>query len=214
MSTERAEWLRFAGLARKLAWASLAWLTIEGMVGVLTGVAAGSIALIGFGLDSAIEGLASVIVLWRFTGSRTLSDSAERRAQQMVAVSFYLLAPYVAVEALHTLISEHHADSSVVGIVLTAGTLLICPSLGIAKQRIAKRLGSPATAGEGRQNLLCAGLAAGVLFGLLANSLAGLWWMDPLIGLGIAIVCVREAHLTSQGDNCECVSCPVPATEV
>lgn len=214
MSAERAEWLRFASLARKLAWGSLAWLTIEGMVGVLAGVAAGSIALIAFGLDSAIEGLASVIVVWRFTGSRTFSDSAERRAQRMVAVSFYLLAPYVAVEALHTLIGEHHAESSVIGIVLTTGTLFICPGLGAAKQRIAKRLGSPATAGEGRQNLLCAGLAAGVLLGLLANSLAGLWWTDPLIGLTIAVACVREGHRTWQGENCECGSCPVPAAEI
>src|SRR5512135_2600635 len=126
------EWLRLARLARTLAWASLGWLTIEGTVGVVAGVVAGSIALVGFGLDSAIEGLASVIVVWRFTGARMLSATSERRAEQLVAVSFFLLAPYVALESLRTLIGEHHAETSVVGIALTVGTLAICPGLGLA----------------------------------------------------------------------------------
>jgi hypothetical protein len=121
------EWLRLAQLAKVLAWASLGWLTIEGTVGVVAGLVAGSIALVGFGLDSAIEGLASVIIVWRFTGARTLSAHSERRAQKLVAVSFCLLAPYVAVESLRTLIVEHHAETSIVGIALTAGTLAICP---------------------------------------------------------------------------------------
>jgi hypothetical protein len=129
-ATATKEWLRLAGLARVLAWTSLGWLTIEGTVGVIAGMIAGSIALIGFGLDSAIEGLASVIVVWRFTGTRTLSEHAEGRAQKLVAVSFFLLAPYVAVESLHTLIVEHHAETSIVGIALTAGTLAICPGWG------------------------------------------------------------------------------------
>jgi divalent metal cation (Fe/Co/Zn/Cd) transporter len=99
----------------------------QGTVGVVAGLIAGSIALVGFGLDSAIEGLASVIVVWRFTGSRMLSATSERRAQQLVAVSFFLLAPYVALESLRTLIGEHHAETSIVGIALTVGTLAICP---------------------------------------------------------------------------------------
>jgi hypothetical protein len=110
---------------------------------------------------AAIEGLASVIVVWRFTGTRILSADSERRAQQLVAVSFFLLAPYVAVESLRTLIVEHHAETSVVGILLTTGTLAICPWLGIARQRIGAGLGSLATKGEGKENLLCAGLAVG-----------------------------------------------------
>ena len=91
------------------------WRARKGMVGVIAGVIAGSIALIGFGLDSAVEGLASVIVVWRFTGTRTLSEQAEGRAQKLVAVSFFLLASYVAVQSLHALIVEHHAESCIVG---------------------------------------------------------------------------------------------------
>lgn len=198
------EWLRLARLAKRLAWASLAWLMVEGTVGVVAGLVAGSIALVGFGLDSAIEGLASVIVVWRFTGSRTLSDQSERRAQRWVAVSFYLLAPYVAFESVHALIAEHHAETSVVGIVLTSGTLVICPGLGIAKQRIGDRLGSLATKGEGKQNLLCAGLAAGVLVGLLANTSLGIWWLDPTVGLVIALACLLGGRQTWRGEGCAC----------
>lgn len=201
------DWLRLAWLAKTLAWASLGWLTIEGTVGVAAGLIAGSIGLVGFGLDSAIEGLASVIVVWRFTGSRTLSEDSERRAQRWVAVSFFLLAPYVAIESLHTLIVEHHAETSIVGILLTAGTLAICPWLGMAKQRIGDRLGSSATKGEGKQNLLCAALALGVLIGLLANTTLGIWWLDPASGLGIAAACVLAGRQTWRGDGCACTQC-------
>jgi divalent metal cation (Fe/Co/Zn/Cd) transporter len=209
-ATPSGEWLRLARLAKTLAWVSLGWLTIEGTVGVVAGVVAGSIALVGFGLDSAIEGLASVIVVWRFTGSRTLSATSERRAQRWVAVSFFLLAPYVALESMHALIGEHHAETSVVGIVLTAGTLAICPGLGTAKQRIGERLGSLATKGEGKQNLLCAGLAAGVLVGLLANTTLGIWWLDPTVGLVIAVACVLAGRQSWRGEACACSECAVP----
>lgn len=197
-----------------LAWASLGWLTIEGTVGVIAGLIAGSIALVGFGLDSAIEGLASVIVVWRFTGSRTLSEHSERRAQQLVAASFFLLAPYVAIESLHTLLVEHHAETSIVGIVLTIGTLTICPWLGIAKQRIGDRLGSSATKGEGKQNLLCAGLAVGVLIGLVANTTLGIWWLDPAVGLVIAVACVFAGRQSWRGEGCACTECAIPAVRL
>jgi divalent metal cation (Fe/Co/Zn/Cd) transporter len=208
------EWLRLARLAKTLAWTSLGWLTIEGTVGVIAGLDAGSIALIGFGLDSAIEGLASVIVVWRFTGTRTLSEHAEGRAQKLVAVSFFLLAPYVAAESLQALIGEHHAETSIVGIALTSGTLAICPWLGIAKQRIGDRLGSAATKGEGKQNLLCAGLAVGVLGGLLANTTLGIWWVDPAVGLVIAIACVCAGMQTWSGEGCSCSECAIPPVRI
>ena len=100
-------------------------------------------------------------------------------AQKLVAISFFLLAPYVATESFRALLGEHHAETSVVGIVLTAGTLAICPGLGIAKRRLGEKLGSAATRGEGTQNLLCAYLAAATLIGLVANTAAGIWWLDP-----------------------------------
>jgi divalent metal cation (Fe/Co/Zn/Cd) transporter len=197
------EWLRLARLAKLLAWTSLAWLCVEGTVAVAAGVAAGSIALIGFGLDSAIEGVASVIVVWRFTGGRLDSETSERRAQRLVAVSFFLLAPYVAIEAILALAVEHHAETSWLGVGLSAGSLLICPGLGVAKRRIGTRLGSAATRGEGKQNLLCAGLAVGVLAGLLGNTLLGLWWLDPAVAVVIAAACIQGGVEAWQGRGCD-----------
>ena len=159
----------------------------EGVVGLIAGLAAGSIALVGWALGSGIEGLASVIVVWRFTGSRMLSESAERRAQRAVAVSFWLLAPYIAIEAVRDLAAHHPASATPLGIVLTASSLVIMPILGIAKRRLGERLGSGATAGEGTQNLMCAAQAAGVLLALVVVAVwPGGWPIDPIIALAIA----------------------------
>ena len=200
-------WLRLARLAKILASLTLFWLGIEGVIGVIAGILAGSIALVAFGLDSGIEGLASVIVIWRFTGSRTISDEAEHRAQKWVAISFFLLAPYVAAEAIETLIEGAAAETSWLGIALTAGTLMICPWLGRAKQRIGEKLGSRATYGEGIQNVLCAILAGAVLVGLAANTFFGLWWLDPAIALAISAICVREGQKAWRGEECGCSTC-------
>ncbi len=150
-----------------------------------------------------------MIVIWRFSGSRTLSISSERRAQQLVAVSFFLLAPYVAFEAIRALIVEHHAETTLLGIGLSIGTLCVCPWLGRAKLRLGERLGSPATAGEGRQNLLCSYLAAAVLIGLLANTLLGVWWLDPVVALAIALLAITEGRRAWRGRSCGCVSCQI-----
>ena len=204
-----AGWLRAARWARWLAWASLVWMTLEGSLGLVAGVAAGSIALVGWALSSAVEGLASVIVIWRFTGSRTLSETAESRAQKAVAISFWILAPYVAIESVRDLASRHVPDATLLGILLTASSLVLMPLLGVAKQRLGRRLGSGATAGEGNQNLLCAYLAAAVLTGLLANQLFGWWWLDSVAGLLIAGVAVKEGVDAWRGDLC----CDVPGAE-
>lgn len=202
LPAEGEEWLRVTGWVKTLSWASLVWMTIEGAAGITAGVAAASIALIGWALSSAVEGQASVIVIWRFTGSRTLSDTAEARAQKAVAISFWLLAPYVAVESVHKLISGQAAETSVLGIALTAASLLVMPVLGVVKQRLGRRLGSGATAGEGAQNLLCAYLAGAVLVGLAANSRLGWWWLDPVVGLAVAAVAVREGVEAWRGAEC------------
>ena len=197
-----AEWLRAARRAKALSWLSLAWMGAEGVIAITAGVLAGSIALIGFGLDSAIEGVASLVILWRFTGHRLLSQVAEERAQKLVAIQFFILAPYVAVEAIRHLAGAAHPEVSVLGLVLTATSLVGMPILGIAKQRLAETLGSSATHGEGAQNLLCAYLAGAVFLGLLGNAVFGWWWLDPIAALAIAGVAVREGLETWRGDGC------------
>jgi divalent metal cation (Fe/Co/Zn/Cd) transporter len=209
-SLDRATYRELARRARLLSWASLAYMTLEGAVAILAGVMAGSVALIGFGLDSAIEGFASAIIVWRFSGSRMFSDRAERRAQKLVAAQFFLLAPYVGFESVAALLGGERPDASWLGIALSASSLVVMPYLGIAKQRIADRIGSPATRGEGRQNLLCAYLAGALLLGLLANALLGLWWLDPAVGLFIAAIAVREGVETLQGKGC-CAAPPLAA---
>jgi divalent metal cation (Fe/Co/Zn/Cd) transporter len=200
-------WERAAERARLLSWTSLAWLGFEGIATAAAGILAGSIALVANGLDSGIEAIASVIIVWRFTGSRLLSSTSEARAQRLVAVSFFLLAPFVAFEAVRALALEHHAETSWLGIGLSATTLCICPWLGWAKLRLGEELGSAATAGEGRQNLICAYLASAVLVGLLANTLFGLWWLDPVVALGISGLAVWEGRRAWRGESCDCSAC-------
>lgn len=199
-----AEWRRLAARARTLSWISLAWMGAEGTIAIVAGVLAGSIALIGFGIDSAIEGLASLVIVWRFTGARALSPATERRAQRLVAIQFLLLAPYVAAESTRALLTGHQPHASWLGIGLAVSSLIGMPALGLAKQRIGARLGSGATRAEGAQNLLCAALAGALLLGLLGNALAGLWWLDPAVGLLIAAVAVREGVLSWRGQGCAC----------
>ena len=201
-----AEWLRDARRVRVLSWISLAWMATEGVVAITAGVLAGSIALIGFGIDSAIEGFASLIIIWRFTGSRLLSHAAEERAQKLVAIQFFLLAPYVAYEAVSQLVAGEHPQTSWVGIALVTSSAIGMPFLGIAKRRLADKLGSVATRGEGTQNLLCAYLAIAVLVGLLGNTFFGLWWLDPAAALVIAGVALKEGRESWRGEGC-CASC-------
>jgi divalent metal cation (Fe/Co/Zn/Cd) transporter len=196
------QWHAAARRARLLSWLSLAYMAAEGAIAITAAIVAGSVALLGFGLDSAIEGLASVIIIWRFTGTRTLSAHAESRAQKAVAVSFFLLAPYIAYEALSTLMAGHRPETSWVGIGLSTASVIVMPLLGVAKKRLGGQLDSGATSGEGTQNLLCAYLAGAVLLGLLANTLAGWWWLDPAIGLGIAALAVWEGVKAWRGEDC------------
>ncbi|MDQ0240122.1 cation transporter [Arthrobacter bambusae] len=197
-----AAWIKDARTVRLLSWFSLAWMVLEGALGLLAGGTAGSVSLIGWALSSAVEGLASIIVIWRFTGSRTMSETAEGRAQKAVAISFWLLAPYIGIQSIIDLATGHRAGNSVLGIVLTAASLVIMPVLGVAKQRLGARLDSGATAGEGTQNLLCAATAAAVLIGLAGNALFAAWWLDPVIGLVIAAVAVKEGREAWKGEDC------------
>jgi divalent metal cation (Fe/Co/Zn/Cd) transporter len=199
-----AGWQRAARLAVLLSWLSLFYMGIEGGVGVWQGAAAGSIALVGWGLASFVEGVASAIVVWRFTGSRRLSATAEDRARRLVAIQFFVLAPYVLVESAKALLEAGRPGITVIGMALTGTSVVLMPLLGRAKHRLADRLGSAATAGEGTQNLLCGAQAAAVLAGLAANAAFGAWWLDPLIGVFIAVVALREGRETWRGEGCAC----------
>jgi divalent metal cation (Fe/Co/Zn/Cd) transporter len=201
-SVAQAEWLRLARRARWLSWASLAYMGVEGGVALAAGLVAGSIALVGFGIDSAIEGFASLVIVWRFTGNRLHSQHAERRAQRLVAIQFFILAPYIAFQAIRNLAGGWHPDASSVGIALAISSIVLMPVLGIAKQRIGGRMGSVATQGEGAQNLLCAYMAVALLIGLVGNALFGLWWLDPAAALAIAALAVREGVNAWHGDSC------------
>ena len=198
-STER---VRLERRARRLAWGGNVWHVAEFAIALAAGIAASSIALVGFGIDSLIEVLAGSVVVWLFTGRRLGSEAAERRAQQVIAVSFLLLAAYVAVESVRTLAGSVHPDPSWVGIGLAAVTAPTMPLLARAKRRVGHRLGSAATVAEGAQNLLCAYLSVALLAGLGANALLGWWWADPLAGLAIAAVAAREGLESWRGRAC------------
>jgi divalent metal cation (Fe/Co/Zn/Cd) transporter len=198
---------RLVRRARQLAWLGIGWHGVEAAVAIGAGLAASSIALIGFGADSLIESFAGVILIWRFAASRAASDEAERRAQKLIALSFYLLAAYVGFESLRTLLTVERPEASWVGIGLAAVTLVTMPPLAIAKGRIGEKLGSSATKSEGQQNMLCAYLSAALLVGLGANALFGLWWADPVTALLIAGVAVKEGRESWRGESC----CTAPA---
>jgi divalent metal cation (Fe/Co/Zn/Cd) transporter len=137
-----------------------------------------------------------------------MSETAEQRAQKLVAIQFFLLAPYVAFESVRALTGAAPADVSVLGMALAVWSLITMPLLGVAKQRIADQIGSAATKGEGRQNVLCAYLAGALLIGLAGNAIAGVWWLDPGVGLLIAAVAVKEGAEAWRGDGC-CVGSPL-----
>jgi divalent metal cation (Fe/Co/Zn/Cd) transporter len=207
---EPAERDRLIRRAKLLSWLSLLYMTAEGAVAITAALLASSVALLGFGLDSAIEGLASAIVIWRFSGTRRVSEQAERRAQRLVAITFFLLAPYVAQDSIRTLIAGDRAQISRLGIGLSLASILVMPLLGRAKRRLGERLSSGATVGEGTQNMLCAFMAAGVLLGLIANTAFGLWWIDPAIALAVAAVAVKEGREAWAGEGC-CVATTIPS---
>lgn len=188
--------------AKLLAWGGIGWHFIEFGIAIAAGVAASSIALIGFGVDSLIESVAGCVVLWRFAERRSGSEAAERRAQQLIAASFFVLAAYVGAEAIRTLVGGDHPEVSWVGIGLAAFTAPTMPLLAIAKRRVGNRLGSAATVQEGVQNMVCAYLSIALLVGLLANALSGWWWADPVAALFIAAVALREGRQSWRGEGC------------
>jgi divalent metal cation (Fe/Co/Zn/Cd) transporter len=190
--------------ARLLAWTGNGWHLVEFAVALGAGITAGSVALVGFGLDSLIEVAAAGVVIWLFSGGRGSSHATERRAQQLVAASYALLVTYIGVEAVRDLVSAHHPAVSWVGIGLAAFTAPTMPLLARAKRNVGCRLNSSATVSEAGQNMICAYLSLALLVGLLANALAGWWWADPAAALVIVGIAAREGVESWRGEDCDC----------
>ena len=204
---DRSDWnkrRRLTGRALRLTQLGLAWHALEAAIALAAGIAAGSVALVGFGADSVIEAGAGLVVLWLVTGDRLRSQRAERRAQQLIGASFVILAVYVAIESARDLLAGHHPAVSWAGVALAAVTLVLMPPLAAAKRNVGVALGSSATTSESRQTMLCAYLSAALLVGLLTNALAGWWWADPAVGLLIAAVALMEAANAWRGESCTC----------
>ena len=199
-----AEHERLVRRAKLLAWGGNGWHAIEFAIAVAAGIAASSVALVGFGADSLIEALAGFIILWRFADHRAHSELAERRAQQLIAASYALLVAFIVVESSRTLLGGQHPETSWIGIGLAAFTAIAMPLLALAKRRVGRRLGSSATVSEAAQNQICAYLSIALLVGLLANALAGWWWADPAAALVIAGIAAYEGIESWRGERCEC----------
>jgi divalent metal cation (Fe/Co/Zn/Cd) transporter len=190
--------------ARQLAWGGNAWHFIEFAIAVGAGVAASSIALVGFGIDSLIEALAGFVIVWLFGARRAGAAHHERRAQQLVAASYAILVVYIVAESLRTLIGGDHPETSWLGIGLAAVTAPTMPLLARAKRNVGRALGSSAVVSEAAQNQICAYLSIALLVGLGAYALFGLWWADPVAALAIAGVAALEGVRSWRGESCDC----------
>jgi divalent metal cation (Fe/Co/Zn/Cd) transporter len=190
--------------ARRLAWGGNFWHLIEFAVAVGAGIAAGSVALVGFGADSLIEVFSGSVIAWLFSGERGVSEEAELRAQRLIALSYFVLAVYILAESGRDLMGGHHPQASWIGIALAAVTAATMPILAQAKRRVGRRLGSAATTAEAEQNQICAYLSVALLVGLLANALLGWWWADPTAALVIAAIAAHEGRQAWSGDENSC----------
>lgn len=189
-----------------LAYATIGWNTIEAVVAVASGVIVGSVALVGFGLDSIVEVGSAVVVAWQFKG---VSEEREERALRLIAISFFALAAYIAFDSARSLLEGDRAGSSTAGIIIAALSLVVMPALAWAKRRTAVSLGSRTVAADSRQTMLCTYLSAVLLAGLALNALFGWWWADPLAALAIAGVAANEGRGAWRADDCCDNSLPV-----
>ena len=194
---------RVGVLRRRIRWIvafTIGWNLIEGVVALIAGGAASSAALLGFGLDSFVEVLSAAAVAWQFAARDP--ETREKTALRIIAVAFFALAAYVSVDAVLSLTGVREPDHSVVGIVLTALSLVVMPFLSWAERRAGRELGSASAVADSKQTLLCAYLSAAVLIGLLANALLGWAWADSVAALVIAVFAVREGIEAWRGDAC------------
>lgn len=191
--------------ALRLSWFTVVYNVLEGLVSVAAGMLAGSVALVGFGLDSFVESLSGGIMIWRFGGPGGHAADREKRAIRLVGYTFWVLGAYVLYESADKLLRGERPEATTLGIAIPVVSLLVMPALYVAKRRTAERLGSRSLAADSRQTLACMGMSVAVLAGLVLNRFFGLWQADPLIGLLIAGLLFREGRETIQeGKLCCC----------
>jgi len=198
---------------RRFAWCltalTIGWNSLEAVIAIVSGLLAGSIALVGFGLDSVVEVSSAFVIVWRLSRQGEDSEAnerAEKRAVRLIALSFFGIALYVTYDAARKLLGlGDEPQPSSVGLLITALSLVVMPTLAWGKRKVATGLGSVALKADAAETQLCTYLSAIVLLGLAANSFFGLWWMDPIAGLGVAALAVREGYdAWASGDLCEC----------
>jgi divalent metal cation (Fe/Co/Zn/Cd) transporter len=195
-----AERARLGRRAQLLAAASVSYNLVEGVVAVSAGLVAGSVALVGFGLDSAVEVSSGLVVLWQFRSR--LPAAREQQALRLIALSFLALAGYVTVESVRALVTGAEPEAAPVGIALAVLSLLVMPLLARAQRRTGRALHSASVVADGGQTRLCAWMSAALLVGLALNALLGWEWADPLAGLVIAAIAVKEGRQTWRGEGC------------
>ena len=189
-----------ARTAVRLAWATIAWNVVEAVVAIAAGAAAGSIALVGFGLDSTVEVMSAMVIVWQFKG---LAETRERTALRLIAISFFALGAYVAVQAVVDLTSGSEPKASRVGIGLAVASLIVMPLLARAKRRTGERMGSATVVADSNQTQLCAYLSAILLGGLILNATVGWWWADPVAAMAIAVLAANEGRAAWRGETCD-----------
>ncbi len=185
---------------RLLVAATITYNVVEAIIAISAGTVAGSIALIGFGLDSVIEVSSAAAVAWQF--SATDPERREKVALRVIAGSFFALAAYVTMEALRTLVNGNEPERTTVGIVLVAVSVVVMPFLSWAQRKAGRELGSASAVADSRQTLLCTYLSAAVLVGLVLNAALGWWWADPVVALGLAAIAIREGRSALHGQTC------------
>src|SRR5271166_5618827 len=190
---------------RRLECLTIGWNSLEAAVALLSGFVAGSVSLVGFGLDSAIETASALVLLWRLSVDRAAErrEQAEHRAHQIVGICFLLLAAYIAFESVHALWMRERAAQSLPGVLIAVAAVIVMPLLGRAKRRIAQQLGSRALQSDSRQADFCAYLSLILLAGLLVNALLGWWWADPAAALVMVPIIAREGLQGLRGQPCD-----------
>ncbi len=191
-------------LALRLEYFTVVWNLLEAAVAVVAGIAAGSVALLSFGLDSIVETLSAGILIWRLRVPEGDGEAAERRARKVVGLTFFLLAAYILYESGSKLYFHEPPRESLPGIVLAAVALVVMLWLMVAKRRVAARIGSRALAADAAETGVCAWLSAALLLGLGLNALLGWWWADPVAALALLPVILREGFEGIRGEECSC----------